>query len=97
MNYQQHPLSSIFPAMTAEQINARLDGVIPMSVSEIDAVMASPWFQSLKKSQRAMYACTWYHMPARGTNQHKYKVDQRTPRFAAEAAQKAIAKAVAHA
>ena len=92
----QHSLRTVFPGLCDEQIHGRIDGVIPMSKPEIEAVVASDWFKSLKKSQRAVFACGWFHWLERGSNQHKRVTKTTTPRFAAEAAQSLIAE-VSHA
>lgn len=90
--YVQHSLRAVFPGICDEQIQGRIDGVIPMSKPEIEAVVASDWFQSLKKSQRAAFACSWFHWLERGSNQHKRTTKTNTPRFAAEVAQNLIAE-----
>jgi hypothetical protein len=95
MTYTQHPLSAAFPAMSDDELNARIDGVIPSSQQFIDRVIASDWFQGLKKSQRAAYAVRWFHFHAKGSNQHKCVIDTTTARYAAEQAQRVIQKAQA--
>lgn len=87
---QQHFLTSAFPGLCDEQIHGRIDGVIPMSKPEIEAVLASDWFKSLKKSQRAAFACGWFHWLEHGSNQHKRVIKTTTRRFAADVAQKLI-------
>lgn len=78
--------------MQADAIESRLNGDIPMSRTQIDLVLASDWYQSLKKAQRAAYASGWFNWLEVGSNQHKKIVSTKTRRFAAEAAQILIAK-----
>jgi hypothetical protein len=92
----QHPLSAAFPAMPEDQFEAIRDGVIPASAQVLEALIASSWFQSLKKSQRAMYAVSWFHHLEAGSNQYQRRVKTNTTRYAAELAQRAIQEA-AHA
>ena len=95
MTYTQHPLSAAFPAMTAEEVDSRLNGEIPSDKSFIDAVTASDWFKTLNVAQRAMYVVSWYHWCDKGSNQYKKKISTRSPRYAAEVAQQVIQRAAA--
>lgn len=69
------------------------DGVVPAPPVVIRAMLDSEWFKGLKKSQRAMYVATWFHWLKRGSNQHKQIVRTDSPRYAAELAQAATARA----
>lgn len=92
---QKHKLRLAFKGKSPEQIEALIDGVLPMSMSQIDAVLASSWFRSLNKSARALYVCTWFHHVANGSNQHKMQISMTSTRFATETACMAIRKAAA--
>jgi hypothetical protein len=81
--------------MNADELQMRLDGVIPSNAEFLDRVISSDWFQGLKKSQRAMYVVCWFNYLALGSNQHKPIKSSKSTRYAAEQAQIAIAGAAA--
>lgn len=85
-----HPLSKQWPSMPVAVFEAFRDGVRPPPREVIDAMIASDWFQSLGKSQRALFSCNWFHLLKRGSNQHKRIIRTDTVRNAAELAQAAI-------
>lgn len=93
MAYVQHPLSAAFPAMTIERFEAIRDGVYPADNATIQALIASEWFKSLKKSQRAIYGAIWFHHLEVGSNQYVRRIKTNTPRYFAEQAQRAIQEA----
>jgi len=93
--YQQHPLSVIFPELSSQEVEARLDGELPTNELFIGKVMASDWFHALQKSQRAMYVAGWFHHHATGSNQHKAVRSKISNRYCAEAAATLLQKVAA--
>lgn len=93
MELTQHPLATVFPTLSAEQIEGMKEGVIPMTRSEIEAMASTDWFRSLTASQRAAYVVSWMDYPERGSNQYVTKLSTTSPRAAALAARAAITKA----
>lgn len=95
MNHSKQFLLPLFPDMDADELEMRLDGVIPSSPVFIGRVLASDWFKGLTESQRAAYVVGWHHHAAPGSNQHAIRLSEKSTRFAAEQAQLAIAGAAA--
>ena len=81
---QAHPLSAAFPSMSMQEFAAYRDGVKPAPAHVIKALVATDWFQGLKKGQRAMYVSRWYHWLAVGSNQYVRRTHTGSPRYGAE-------------
>lgn len=93
--YTQHPIAHLFPDMSTHELEDRLDGAIPSNELFYTEVAATDWFQSLRKSQRALYVAGWFHHLDTGSNQHQQIVSTKTQRYCAEAAQTLLQRVAA--
>lgn len=92
---KQHPLTDALPHRSQEEFLSieNCEGLVALSDGELSALTATDWFKAKNVSQRCLLVACLCEWAAKGSNQHKRRIDPRSPRAKARANLEVIAKA----